>query len=72
MASSPEFSYESIEFPERIGPDFELWKKYQEIHGPEAYKYRRLYEEVSEQLHDVYRFAVDRGIDLPDISPDFT
>lgn len=72
MPKSPELSPEPAEFPERIGQDFELWEQYREVHGPEAYKYRRLYEETSKQLYDIYKYAEEHGIDLPNTGPDFT
>lgn len=71
MPEHPEQAPESIQFPERIGQNFELWQEYYEVHGPEAYKYRRLYEETSRQLSDIYRYAEEHGIDLPSPGPDF-
>lgn len=62
---------EEDEFPELIGDDYELWQQYHETFGKVAYKYRRLYEETSKQLFDVYTFAEENGIDLPNTGPDF-
>lgn len=60
------------EFPEFIGQDYELWQKYHEMHGKEAYTYRRLYEEEAHLLTEIYKFAEEHGIDLPNTGPDFT
>ena len=72
MSSNPELIPEPIDFPERIGQDFELWQQYREVYGPEAYKFRRLFEETSQLLYDVYKYAEERGIVLPNTGPDFT
>lgn len=43
-----------------------MWRKYHEVHGAEAYKYRRFYEEVSRQITNLYKYAEERGWELPD------
>jgi hypothetical protein len=50
---------------EFIGNDREAWEQYHEQYGPEAYKYRRLYEEVVRQMQNLYEFAEQQDIDLP-------
>jgi hypothetical protein len=72
MEVNPEQSEQHTDFPERIGEDHELWQKYHEVHGKEAYKYRRLYEEASRQLTNLYKYAEEHSIDLPNPGPDFT
>lgn len=59
------------QFPESIGKNYELWERYHETHGDEAYKYRRLYEEASSQLNAIYDYAEENDITLPDSGPNF-
>jgi|GEM_PF-4347575 len=56
----------SPEFPEFIGQDYEQWLEYREENGQEAYKYRRLYEEAARQLANLYKYADEHNLDLPD------
>jgi hypothetical protein len=72
MEGNSERREENPDFPERIGDDYELWQKYHEVHGKEAYKYRRLYEETTHLLTDIYTYAEEHNIDLPNPGPDFT
>ena len=60
-------SIEQENFPsdEFIGNDRKAWEQYHEQHGSEAYKYRRLYEEVTRQIQNLYKFAEQEGIELP-------
>ncbi len=50
---------------ESIGNDKKAWEQYYKQYGPEAYRYRRLYEEVVRQIQNLYNFAEERGIELP-------
>lgn len=59
-------------YPEFIGNNYELWEKYHEEFGPEAYKNRRLYEEAVRQLNNLYDFAEENGIELPNPGPSFS
>ncbi len=73
MEKHPEHTPETAtRFPDVIGQDYELWKKYYEECGIQAYRYRRLYEEAASQLTALYRYAEENGIDLPDPGPSFT
>lgn len=56
---------ETFKFPERIGEDYELWKKYHEVHGAEAYRFRRIAEALSKHLSTVYEYAQENNIRLP-------
>lgn len=59
-------------YPDRIGQDRDLWRKYREEHGYEAYRYRRLFEETCRQLTNLYRYAEEHDIDLPDPGISYT
>jgi hypothetical protein len=50
---------------EFIGNDRKAWERYKAEHGEEAYRYRRLYEEVARQLMNLYIYAEEKGIELP-------
>ena len=52
-----------------IGDDREQWLEYREEHGPEAYKYRRLYEVTAGQLLRLHEYAEQQGIELPTPGP---
>ena len=56
-------------FPDLIGDNYELWKQYREVHGPEAYRYRRLYEVTARHITNLYKYADEVGIQLPDPGP---
>jgi hypothetical protein len=56
-----------------IGNDHAAWRDYfedlkdydHETLRVEAYRYRRLYEEVRRQLENLYKYADDANIELP-------
>ena len=54
-----------IEF---FGSDMKKWAQYMVEEGPEAYKYKGLYEEKARQLGRLYRYAEHLGIELPNPS----
>jgi hypothetical protein len=59
-------------FDTRISDNQDLKEQYRQQFGPEAYRYRMLYEEAARQLNNLYDFAKENGIELPNPGPSFT
>jgi len=57
---------------ELLGDDRQAWADYFEEHGPEAYKYRRLYERLVREIQNLYTYADEHDIELPSPGPGIT
>ena len=66
MEKGPEQASKTEQFPEKIGDDYELWKKYHEVHGPEAYRWRRVAEELCRHNSEITKIAEEQGVKFPD------